>query len=397
MNFLSDLLDLTDDAETPKPFIYWTGLSCIAAVTRRNVYFDKFYYKVFPNIYVMLIGKSGTRKSFATNLGKKLVLAVGNTRIISGMNSIESMLKSLSFARTSENGGPPDVQACALLSSNEFSNLIIEYPQALTIITELYDTGYNTGEWKKNLVSGEFILKDPCITFISASNQTHFKDRIRTNDIKGGFIARTHLIVCDKKHKVNALVRKPERLFDPSELVPELKRISMIKGEFKFEDNNVMQHYEEWYADFCASTKEDDTGTVERIQDHILKIAMLLSLSEKNELIFTQKNIEEAISACYNMMSNVKSITVGIGISEMSGKLHKFCTTLIEAEGNILAHDRMLSKNFMDFDVHDLGRIVESLIAAKFITVVNVGNKIYYKLTDKFLEEYQGLKKEVEN
>jgi hypothetical protein len=42
---------------------------------------------------------------------------------------------------------------------------------------------------------------------------------------------------------------------------------------------------------------EDTTGTMERLHDHILKTAMLISLSRKQDLVL-EEDISEAIKAC---------------------------------------------------------------------------------------------------
>jgi predicted transcriptional regulator len=48
-----------------------------------------------------------------------------------------------------------------------------------------------------------------------------------------------------------------------------------------------------------------------------------------------------------------------------------------------MEHTAMLRKNWGNFDIHDLSKIVETLIAAEIITTDHMGNKVYYTLTDK--------------
>lgn len=395
MNFLESLLDLTDQAETPKPFIYWAGLSAISAVARRNVWFDKNYYKVYPNIFVMLVGNPGTRKSFATNLCRKLVDELRLTRIITGTNSIEGIIKDLGTAKTDENGGPPNILAHTLVVSNEFTNLLLDNPQALSYMTELYDACYNE-TWQKRLISGTINLKEPTVTFLTATNPAHFKDKISSVDIEGGFIGRTHLVVCNKKNRINALIRKIENKFEPKVLLPSLREIAEIHGEFKFESEEVIKYYEEWYEDINNTSKEDNTGATERIQDHVLKIAMILSLSRKKETIFTMDDITQAIETCMNLTANIKSVTVGIGISDRSAKIHKFMSTLISqfrAGNPRVRHDYIQRKHYGDFDQFDLTAIIEA-VSPELVTVDREGKWMFYRLTDSALQEFFRLEKE---
>src|SRR6476469_10441112 len=104
MTWLDEVMRATDEVESPKSFIKWAALSAIAAVVKNNVYLDKHYYKLYPNIYVMLIAKSGMRKGFPVAMAKELVKSIDNTRVIAGRNSIQGVLKTLSTSYTRENG-----------------------------------------------------------------------------------------------------------------------------------------------------------------------------------------------------------------------------------------------------------------------------------------------------
>lgn len=393
MAWLDDLLAMTDESETPKSFIRWAGLSAIAAVAKNNVFLDKHYYKLYPNIYVMLIAKSGMRKSFAVFVAKELVKAVGNTRVISGRNSIQAIIKELSSAITSDNGGPPNTDASALIASGEFANLLVEDPQALTILTDLYDGHYNPS-WTNTLKgSGVEKLKNISLTLLGASNQTHFKDRVSGIDITGGFIARTLIVLETKKNRINPLTEEPKISFNIAPLVERLKEISTLKGSFIW-DPFGKKVFEDWYAQFSALENSDETGTMERMHDHVLKIAMLYSLSEKNELILMANNVNRAIKTCQEFTANVKNVTAGSGIGTNSAQMAKFVQTLIQADGYKVERAKMLQKNWGHFDVYTMNVIVETLMTSRVIEAEQSGNKTYYVLTDESVANYFKAKEE---
>ena len=66
-----------------------------------------------------------------------------------------------------------------------------------------------------------------------------------------------------------------------------------------------------------------------------------------------------------------------------SAKQYKFMQTLISQPEFKMEKTRMLQRNWGNFDIHDLGKIVETLVSAEIITAAPVGSKIYYTLTDK--------------
>ena len=97
----------------------------------------------------MLLGKSGLGKGWPINLAKELVTCVDTTRVISGRNSIQAVVKELGTI-TTRNGRPPIPDSRGFLVSGEFVNFVIQDPHSLSILTELYDTHYNT-TWKNTM------------------------------------------------------------------------------------------------------------------------------------------------------------------------------------------------------------------------------------------------------
>lgn len=389
--FLEDILDATAEIETPRSFIFWAGLSAISAVKGRDVYLDKYYYKLYPNIYVLLVARSGLRKTFAVNsLAKPLVERIGNTRVIGGRNSIQGILRELSTARTSSNGQAPIVDARAFINSGEFSNLVINDPTSLTILTDLYDSHYNP-EWENTLKESRDKLKNIYITMLGATNQTHFKDRIGSIDIEGGFIARTLIIMEEKKALVNALVDEPKIKFDVDKLVEPLREIAKISGPFVYSPAGK-KFFKEWYEDYCKQIREDKTGSAERFNDTVLKVSMLLALNH-GTLILDVTEIDSALKLCEQYTVKVETLTAGIGKNEFGPKIALVLSELLSAEGNTISKGVLLRKHYGTFDTKDLERIIQTLFDMGAVTLSNRNGDTYYTLLEKYVEDYKRLKR----
>ena len=197
MSWLDDLVNQHKELESPTPFWYWAGLCTISAVVKDNLYLDRFAYKLYPNIYVMLHADSGLKKGPPVGLAKRLVKAVNNTKIISGRSSIQGILKELGTAET-QPGGKILHKSVGFIVASEFSSSLVSDPAAMTILTDLYDRQYNEGEYKSLLKMDTFSLKDPTISLLVATNEAHFEDFIAAKDMKGGFIGRMFIIAEDK-------------------------------------------------------------------------------------------------------------------------------------------------------------------------------------------------------
>lgn len=395
MTFIETVLRHTADSESPRRYYYWSALCAIAGVVRDNVWLDKFHYKLYPNIYVLLVGRSGLRKGPPVHLAKSLVSAINNTKIITGRTSIQAVISDLATAYTREEGGPPITGAAGVLFSSEFAAFLVADPQALIILTDLYDGHYNPDWVNRTKVSGREVLTKPCITLFGASNEVHIKDAIPDNAMGGGFLARTFIIYADKKALVNALVDRPETLVPWDNLVKDLTAISRVKGEFKWSPAG-RDLYRTWYTDFCETENDDNTGTLERIHDHILKTAMLISLSRKQDLRIELADIKEAIRACQDFVPGAKRVALGqVGKSVSAPGTAVLLRELITNKEHQITRTKALQKHWAHFDRFELDRIAESLADQRAITITphrngeDGGIDILYVLNPKVLERYE--------
>jgi hypothetical protein len=391
MSWIREVLDATDEAETPKQFIFWAALAALAAVMRKQVWLNKHIYKLYPNIYVLLIAESGLGKAFPISLAKQLVRQTKVTRVIAGRNSIQAVIQDLGKAYTLAGGGMI-TDAHGFLAASEFASFLVKDEDALTILTDLYDTHDHEPEWRNTLKMGTETLSNPCLTMFSASNPTHFRDKVANKDVEGGFVGRTLMIMAKDKYKLNPLVDEPEFPFDVSTLVPYLKEISKLEGPFKWSEEGKAL-YKEWYFDFRGRKHNDKTGTSNRLHDHILKVAMLLSLSRRFDLILSGQDIQEAIDACVGFMTNVtKTILPGKSTIAESTKLILY--ELINCEGNQLTRQQLLRKLVGDIDVNELDKVIETLQQAGLVQPRRHGNGIMYALSPVAVRRYLEAKEE---
>lgn len=95
-NNIFDLyLKYVENSEPPSMFHRWSMLAATGAWLGRNVWLPFGDTRVFPNLYVMLIGDPGTRKSSAVKSVKKLLIASGYSKFASDKTSKEQFLHDL--------------------------------------------------------------------------------------------------------------------------------------------------------------------------------------------------------------------------------------------------------------------------------------------------------------
>ena len=419
MTWLDKLLSQHSELESPMSFWLWGGISAISAVVKDNVWLDRQIYNLYPNIYVMFHAESGLKKGPPISMAKQLVRGVGGTRIISGRSSIQGILKELGTAQT-QPGGKVLTKSTAFICSSELTSSIVEDKVATDILTDLYDRQYNIGEWRSLLKMESFNLKDPTITMLTATNEAHSVDFFGKKDIHGGYFARTFIISENKRNRVNSLLVPLTNPPAYSELIDYLKTLSGLNGAFKplaskeetdeysiaykeveTGDTNYFSGaglvYQRWYDEFIQTIQsqdlKDDTGTLNRFGDSVLKVAMLLALARSPQLYIDELSMELAIVYCEKLIGAVRQMTHGKkGLSDSKDFKSLIITEILSRETHQISRAMLLKKMWAHYkDANEVDDIMLSFDQAGMIKTQSIGNQIIYIMPDNQVQEMKRL------
>ena len=387
MSWLDLLLEETDFVETPKQWIYWSGLTTISAIVSPNININKGAYKLKPNLYVLLIGRSGLGKGFGPSVSKKLVQMVDNTRVISGRGSIEGIIKELAIVKAKENGSIPFKDARGYLCSGEFAASLYEATHALTILTDLYDAHYNP-EWVNTLKNSPIEkLRFPCLTLLSGANQDMFDLTVDKSHLGGGFIGRTLLINADKRFRSNSMIDNIIEV-DYKRLTEHLLKISKLESSMTW-STGAKEIYNKWFYPYREADVEDKTGTHDRMNDHVIKVAACISLSKKVDMVIEDDDVDEAITVCSALSNTARKVAGMQGKSDISSLIKTFLMVMFKAEEYRLTRKQVLQRGFGDFDSFELDKIIETLSQTGFVAQLTGGKEIKYQLTKVCVEWWE--------
>lgn len=420
MTWLEKLLSQHNELESPTNFWLWGGLSSISAVVKDNVWLDRQIYNLYPNIYVMFHAESGLKKGPPISMAKQLVRGVGGTHIISGRSSIQGILKELGNTQTQQGTGKVINKSTAFICSSELTSSLVEDKVATDILTDLYDRQYNIGEWRSLLKMEQFNLKDPTITMLTATNDAHSTDFFGKKDVHGGYFARTFIIAENQRHRANSL---SVPLLNPPnypELIGYLKNLSTLKGAFRplasrtqddefklpfierpsgetnfFTEAGLL--YEQWYEEFINTMAvqeiKDETGTLNRFGDSVLKVAMLLSLARSPELYIDAESMRLAIEYCEKLVGNVREVTHGRkGLSDFKNIKSIIIMELLNRDTHQISRAMLLKKMWHHYkDANELDEIMVSFDQAGIMKIETIGNQIVYTMPDNQVREYRRL------
>lgn len=409
MNWLEEIVHQHSELESPATFWYWSAVAAISAVVKDSVWLGRQIYNLYPNIYVMLHADSGLKKGPPISMAAQLVKCVNNTRIIRGRSSIQGILKEMGTSYSVPGGKVPITKAVAFICSSELSSSIVEDKVATTILTDLYDRQYNVGEWRSLLKMETFNLKDPTITMLTATNEAHSDDFFNKKDIQGGYFARTFIIYESKRNKTNSLVFPLSHPPNIPQSAAYLRQLSTLNGPFQplaeMEQSDIHSHrklkdgrvvwfsaaglmYDDWYEDFLHLVDQqeirDPTGTLNRFGDSVLKVAMLLALANKPELIITEQAMTEAITVCEKFVGNIRRATIGKqGISNTALLKTLLIHEMLTRPNNQATRAVLMKKYWMHYSTpQEWDEIMQSFDSSGMIVTTSVGNQVLYTMPE---------------
>lgn len=229
-NLISQYLAYTDSSECPKIYSRWAAIVGIGALLGRSTYISRGHFDIYPHIYAMLIGSSGTGKGTSIKLIARLLKQAGYTRFSPNKVKPETFLKLLG----GESGKVQSVEdflwkdmnnACSemFVAADEFNNFIgVGNLDFISILGELWDC---EGTFENPLATkADVVIQNPSISILGGNTQTNFHTAFPPETIGQGFFSRLLLIHATPLGKKDAfpLLVAPEVT---ANIVAELSRI----------------------------------------------------------------------------------------------------------------------------------------------------------------------------
>ena len=386
-NYIEKFLEFTAEAESPTSFFEWSGIATLSAIMKDNLYFDTGFDKIYPNIYVLLIAKSGQcRKGTPLKVMKSLITSVGTVRLVAGRATVQAIVKELGSTGTSSSGALI-TGANALLYSEELSAFFHDDPETIPLLTDLYDS-HDT--WADSTVgAGRRELKDVCISLIGASNEVLLRDVFTSQALYGGLLARTFVVMESKRrHKDSRMGVNLKNLQNlKTELKQHLVRLANIKGLIKF-SADAIKEYDEWYYSIDDDKYTSKSGVEARMHTSVLKLAICLAAAEEEffrDLTVQTRHVSKAIDMMLSLLHNYDILTMGSGKSVVAEPMTTVIRCLLKAKNNELSRKSLLRMNFGDLDVETLDKSMLTLEQSGAAKSISVLGEPGYKLTEKFV------------
>jgi hypothetical protein len=136
---------------------------------------------------------------------------------------------------------------------------------------------------------------------------------------------------------------------------------------------------------------KDDTGTLNRFGDSVLKVAMILSLARSPELYIDEGSMNTAIDYCRKLIGNMREMTHGQrGLSESSHLKSTIIKEFLNRDQPTISRAMLLKKMWAHYkEAHELDEIMLSFDQSGVINTQSIGNQIVYTMSDSTVQEYR--------
>lgn len=268
-DFLADYLKFVQNTESPTIYHRWSALASISALLGRKFHIAHGHFTVYPNLYVMLIGSPGTRKSTAIGIAEKLLMRAGYSTFAGDRTSKEKFLLDLKEGfEYSERETEKDEDTIDAFFDSELdlTETGMEKPAEVFVVADEFNDFLGDGNidfirllgklwdnklhYKYRLKNSKSIkINAPTISILGGNTQQGFADAFPVALIGQGFLSRL-IPIYGESTGVKITFPEPPSEDKLDELVNKLHIIrTEIKGEATFGEGsrNILDAvYKSW-------------------------------------------------------------------------------------------------------------------------------------------------------
>lgn len=377
----------TFSAVTEVPIIYnrWTSLAAISAILGKSYFLPFGRGRIYPNIYCMLIGVPGARKSSAIKDMVRTLRAAQYETIAAAKTSKEQFLADLQYGgadvELEEKGQVvmremfgEDAELCdespLLIAADEFNNFIgagnLEF---ISLLGELYDF---EGIYKYRLRNGKSIrVPNPIITICAGNTHESFVECFPPETLGQGFLSRLLLIYGDKTAKKISWPKIPEEGAEAT-LVSWFGKIKSTVSGAAHVDTDASGILSSIYESWPLLEDSRFKHYSHRRHTQLLKLCLLVSAARLSTTITKEDVILSNSILTYTEQLMPKALGE-FGKSRSSSAGSKILEALYESQRPMQIKElyKVVSHEIDKFK--DLGPILEGLAQAEKILVTPVG------------------------
>jgi hypothetical protein len=294
---MSTYMDYTQIQEAPEEFHFACGLTCLSLASHGARYLEFEHYKVFPNLYTLLLAKTAEcRKGGATEIAQGIIEEAG----LAGIDSMSEKITEAGLWLQGEENVDIYGNSTVFVFADELSVALSKheaYSGLVPFLTRFYAA--RRGVYTKRTASkGPVTLTNPYIVTLLGTTPTDFAALIPASASGTGFAPRLWIIYQDTPKGKIAYPKAPAIL--RNNLIADLKTIAASCNPNEPKAYRLSPEariwYKEWYEKRNPRPEDPELdGWHGRKHTNLLKVTLLLAMSESDDLILETPHLEMSL------------------------------------------------------------------------------------------------------
>ena len=350
-DWLESFMKYTQGTESPRLFYWWSGVSILAGALQRRVYFSQgILRKLYPSFYIILVAPPGGRKDQPVDIAGRFLRNI-NANVLHGTSTPEGLMFQLRssnkpFKKEEKKEELTDkkkqlfIPECiGFIQAGELSSLFGKRNYVDDLITFLTDSWDCHDHWDYTTKTGGKVpINKIYINLLGASNPEWLGKCFRDDAFGGGFMGRTIFVYQDQFGCVPPSKLKKTAEQEELELLLQidLGHIAMLEGIMRFDDESG-EFMDKWYIE----QKRNPSGRLTRYfhtkHVHLLKLAMIISVSESDDLIVRTQHIEKALIYLNGTETTMSKSFAYVGVTN-EARVAQLIIDFVESRGGRVTH-----------------------------------------------------------
>lgn len=314
----------TSGHEVPALYNRWVALGLIACVLKQNIWLDMGTFKLYPNLFIVVVdeaaaGKSHAIEKFGLDLLRKAdAKDASNNRLYIYNQRITSAAMIKSMAQLYKDKG----EHCVTVVAEElgfFTDMSGDNMNISNVLIKTFDNGDLSSE---TIARSLDFTPNAQLNIIGGTTPGSLKDSVGKKFLETGALSRIIFIHSEELSEPMPFPCPPSgNKIRKEYLADDLNEFKTLRGAFEW-SKSAIEHYVGWYK----QTYEDlevrkDKLLVKRIASKMLKIAMILSVARKHNLTIELSDVIDAIGMRNEALNNYTYIDNKLMMNEYGDKI----------------------------------------------------------------------------
>ncbi len=339
------------------------------------------YFTIYPNMYIVLVGAPGDRKTTSMVMSSDILRAVGGIPFAADCMTKEAVCKYMATQCQKEfviPGTDRKKQYTPLtFCLTELTHFLGSHNSAhmIDFLVTIFDREvYET----KTKHQGDDVILGPFLNILACTTPAAVTRYLKEDVITGGFSRRALFVY---EFQLGDPVSWPEVTPEAAKALDSCiewgKDLQSIAGEFQVEPS-FKPWYKKWYDELFEQLRNPGENMTRGYfrSKHIqaFKVAMMLALAESRELVLKISHFETALAMLDKLEVNLPKVYEGMGRNVLASVASKM-VSLLEMAGEPIPEKKILSEMFRDADTKELYGVIAHL--------TNTGKLVYIEEKDR--------------